>query len=206
MLYRHRILIMQNNKKKRIIGIVIILMFLIITVLITGNTYCKYRTEVRRTGDFSVAKWSFLVNSNSGTLAPIELKNTYNTDTLVNGKIAPGTRGSFDILIDTTGSEVGIDYCIEFYNIAYQPENLVFSYEETEVKTLKELEVLLKGTIGVNDEEKQKTITINWEWKYQNGNTSDEMSVMDQIDTNDGINLNNFMFDIYVIGSQVLPN
>jgi len=196
---------MKNKKKKIILFIAILLIALVEILFITGKTYSKYRTEVRGDGNFPIAKWSFLVNGKIGTLTPIELKDTYDTDTLVNGKIAPGTSGSFDILIDTTGSEVGIDYCVEFYNVVYQPENLVFSYEGIEVKRIQELEALLKGTIGLDDEQKQKTITVNWEWKYQSGNDSNEMSVMDQIDTHDGIYLNDFTFDIYVIGTQVMP-
>lgn len=195
----------ENKKKKVVIALIIVLILLLVTMFIVGNAYSKYRTETRGTGDFPIAKWSFLANGQEGVMYPMELKNTYNADTLVNGKIAPGTSGNFDILIDATGSEVGIEYSVEFYNVAEEPENLVYRYEGVEVSSLVELQNMLKGRIGLNDSNKQKLLEIDWEWKYETGNDSNEISVGDQIDTNNSKNLNEFRFDIYVIGNQEEP-
>lgn len=196
---------MKNKKKKIMLIVAVILMILVLAILITGRTYSKYRAEVKGSKDLPIAKWSFLVNGQTGTMTLIELKETFNTDALVNEKIAPGAKGNFDIVVDATGSEVGIDYYVKFLNVTDEPSNLVYTYEGMEVETLKELEELLKGRINLSDEKMKKNISVNWEWKYETGSTSEEILAMDQIDTNEGTNLTNFSFDVYVIGTQVNP-
>ena len=50
------------------------------------------------------------VPSLPGQLADCSICLLYTS--VVDGVIAPGTSGSFDILLDGTGSEVGIDYIV----------------------------------------------------------------------------------------------
>lgn len=69
-----------------------------------GITYSKYTNVVSGDGETQVAKWSFKVNSATEEFATIKLAETYDKETLTNGKIAPGTKGSFDIIVDATRS------------------------------------------------------------------------------------------------------
>ena len=57
----------------------------------------------------------------------------YNTNILKNKTIAPGTNGSFDIVLDATGANVAIDYAVTFDNLDRINE---FLNEYGKIKTL----------------------------------------------------------------------
>lgn len=194
---------MKNRKK----GIVLLCIFtLLIVILVGGSTFSKYITQVNGNGTASIAKWSFKVNGNKESLQTINLEDTCDIKTLVNKKIAPGTTGSFNISIDATTSEVGIDYKVEFKNEKNKPHNLKFQYGDKVVNTIKELEEVLKGKIDANEENKSRELTIKWFWKYETGTNANEISLNDKIDTEDGNNSFDYTFDISITGTQVLPN
>ena len=48
-------------------------------------------------------------------------------------------------------------------------------------------------------------ITINWKWQYEMGENENEIQENDKIDTKDAKELENYTFDIHVIGTQVMP-
>ena len=66
----------------------------------------------------------------------LQLKNVYNTNILKNKTIAPGTKGSFDIILDTTGADVAIDYAVTFDNLVNKPTNMKFTYGNKTSDTL----------------------------------------------------------------------
>lgn len=183
----------------------LLIVLLAFMILLGGGSYSKYLTQVEGKGVIDVAKWAFLVNGQTASITNINLAKTYKSETLAQNTIAPGTRGSFDIKIDTTGSEVGINYDVKFENEQSKPQNLKFTYDNHTVNSIKELEQFLTGTIEANSNEKVKTITIEWKWPYETGNTEKEKSEQDLEDTNDGKLLEQFNFDIIVTGTQVEP-
>lgn len=193
----------MSNKKKIIIG-VCVLAILAIT-LIGGYVFAKYQSQVTGKGIADVAKWSFNVNGNASSMQTIALAETYNKETLVNNKIAPGTTGDFSIIVDATDSEVGVDYNVTFENEKQKPTNLKFIYENVEYSSIQELEDVLQGTINANDENKEKTLHITWKWEYETGDTKEEISNNDKIDTQEGIQDLNYTFDVVVTGTQVTP-
>lgn len=195
----------MKKNKKRIILIVLLILLLAMMVLLGKGSYSKYLTQVEGKGVIEVAKWAFLVNGQTASITNIDLAKTYKAETLAQNTIAPGTRGSFDIIIDTTGSEVGISYDVKFENEQSKPENLRYTYDGHTVNNIKELEQFLTGTIEANSNEKVKTITIEWNWPYETGNTEKEKIERDLKDTNDGKLLEQFKFDIIVTGTQVEP-
>ena len=96
------------SKMKKIIIVAVILLALVL-LFIGGNTFSKYVTEVNGKGVANVAKWSFKVNNNEAQIQTINLASSVDNTTLVDNKIAPGTSGNFEIKIDATGAEVGIN-------------------------------------------------------------------------------------------------
>lgn len=170
--------------------------------IIGGNTYAKYFTKIDGEGNAEIARWSFRANNTSTFMENIQLSNTYNTSVLKNKTIAPGTNGSFDIVLDATGADVAIDYAITFDNLVNKPTNLKFTYDGTTKSSLEELEDLLKGRITLDDS-RTKTLTIYWSWDYQTGTTDEEKSNNDRIDTNDSGK--DFSFDMTITGTQVNP-
>ena len=112
----------MTKSKKIILAIAVLLCILL--AFIGGQAYAKYITEIKGNGIAEVATWSFKVNDQKEHIREIKLASTYNNETLVNNKIAPGTSGNFNIIVDATGSEVGIRYNIVFSDEANKPTNL----------------------------------------------------------------------------------
>ena len=147
------------SRNKKIISALIILTAIIIS-FIGGQTFSKYVTEVSGEGVANVAKWTFKVNDNESQLQSINLASTVNNETLINNKIAPGTSGDFQIKIDATGSDVGINYKVNFVNEKNKPQNLIFTYDDERYENVTDIAEELSGIIDANAEEKTKVINI----------------------------------------------
>lgn len=190
--------------KKKAITIIAILVAIILS-FVGGQTYSKYVTTVRGDGIAEIATWDFKVNGQKEEVQTISLGSTYDSSTLVNGKIAPGTEGNFQIIVDATGSDVGIDYNIKFLNETSKPSNLKFYYQDEEYDSILKLGDVLSGTINADEENKSKTFDIKWKWDYQTGTNEMEITANDGVDTYDAERFTNYEFDIIVSGTQVLP-
>ena len=193
---------MSKKKKVIIVSSILIIMLL---AFIGGQVYAKYISQVRGNGIAEIATWSFKVNGQKEQVQEIKLVSTYNSETLVNNKIAPGTSGSFNIIVDATGSEVGIKYNIKFAEESNKPQNLKFIYENTEYNSIQELQDSLSGTINADDENKTKTLEIKWKWAYETGADNTEIAKNDQVDTANAQTIQNYTFDVSVTGTQVEP-
>ena len=194
----------ENIKEKLKKGVAYSAILLSVATIgvVGGNTYSKYFTKIDGEGNAKIARWSFRANNTSTVMEKIQLNNVYNTSILKNKTIAPGTNGSFDIILDATGADVAIDYAVTFDNLVNKPTNMKFTYGDKTSDTLKGLEDVLKGRIALNDA-RTKTLTIKWSWDYQTGTTAEEKANNDKIDTNDSGK--DFSFDIKVTGTQVNP-
>lgn len=193
------------NKNKKIVLITIVAIIIIVS-FIGGQVYAKYMSKITGSGTADIASWSFKVNEKDEKMQTISLNSTINNNTLVNNKIAPGTEGNFQIKIDATGAEVGIDYKIIFENEKNKPTNLIFEYENKKYNSIVELQKDLIGTINADEKEKIKTLNINWKWPYETGKNQNEINQNDVIDTNEAKNISNYTFDVIITGTQVMPN
>lgn len=191
-------------KKKKVLAILAVLA-VILLAFIGGQAYAKYVSEVRGEGIAEVATWSFKVNGQNEQVESINLASTCNNETLVDNKIAPGTSGSFNIIVDATGSEVGINYNITFTEEENKPQNLKFEYNDIEYNSIKDLEDDLSGTINANDEDKTRTLNVKWKWDYETGSNPEEILSNDLVDTEDAKRIQNYTFDVVVTGTQVEP-
>lgn len=189
---------MKEKTKKLIILLCILL--LLIGLGTGGYTYAKYKTTEKGGGQADIAKWSFKVGTEEEQIQNIKLANTVNKNTLVDGKIAPGTSGDFFINLDATGSEVGVDYEVKFTNEQNKPSNITFLYSGQKYNSLSEI-TAIKGKIGVDEEHKSRRIQILWTWEYETG-TGEEINKNDVLDTQEGIADLDYSFDVSVIGTQ----
>lgn len=192
------------SKSKKIVLLSIALMAIVVS-FIGGRAYAKYMSRVTGQGTADIASWNFKVNEREEQIQTISLKSTLNNETLANNKIAPGTEGDFKIKIDATGSEVGINYIIKFENESRKPTNLKFTYDGNTYNSITELQEVLAGVINANDQDKVKTLTIGWNWKYETGTSPQEILANDLVDTKDAKEIDNYTFDVIVSGIQVMP-
>ncbi len=193
------------SKKKKVIATIAILLA-ICALFIGGHTYAKYKTEIRAIANGKIASWVFKVNgTDEDAQQKIDLAQTTNEKTLVNGKIAPGTKGKFNIKIDATGAEVGVKYDITSNGQYQQPSNFYYIYDGVKYSNLSELLSKLGGKIYLDDETKVRDFEIEWEWPYETGNTTAEKKEGDRLDTANQ-NSQKFQFDLVVTGTQINPN
>ena len=134
----------------------------------------------------------------------IKLTDTISADAIAKGKIAPGVKGNFAIIISTKKSNVDMKYKITFDDKTNdKPINLRFKIrgQEQSFSSLQELEKYLKGNIKSNS---QKEFIIDWEWLYESGEDYKSIKENDVIDTNDGKSLEKYKFRIIVSGEELM--
>lgn len=192
-------------KKKTKIVLLIIAIVVILVSFIGGQAYAKYMSRVTGNGVAEIACWNFKVNENEEKMQTISLDSTINNITLANGKVAPGTSGEFQIKIDATGSDVEILYTVNFANETKKPTNLKFIYKDKRYNSLSELRNEILGTIYAIGDNRQKIITIGWDWPYETGTTDEEKEKNNIIDTKEAKEISNYTFDIIVEGKQYMP-
>lgn len=215
-----------DNKRKRIFRLIFILILIIIFInifflnkfsktqdledilflkLLSNRNFNKnsseknnkYNDKLKRI-KYSTNEYGFKVRYKNMDLKKIDLLNTLNKETLIYDKIAPGTSGSFDILLS---SNQKLNYKIEFYSVNEKPRNLKFkAFKDGTLKgeayTLEELSNKLSGNINKNQ---RINITINWYWDFEN-KTNQEFS--DIQDTKDAENIKTYEFNICTIGGD----
>lgn len=192
-------------KKKTKIVLIVIVIAVILVSFIGGQAYAKYMSKVTGNGVGEIAQWRFKVNENEEKMQTISLNSTIYNFTLANGRIAPGTAGSFEINIDGSGSGVAIFYTVNFQNETEKPQNLKFKYDGKEFESIELLNHWIVGTIHGDTDAQQRSFIIEWEWPYETGNTPEEIAENDERDTIDAKNISDYRFDVVVTGTQVQP-
>ena len=192
-------------KKKTKIVLIVIVIAVILVSFIGGQAYAKYMSKVTGNGVGEIAQWRFKVNENEEKMQTISLNSTIYNFTLANGRIAPGTAGSFEINIDGSGSGVAIFYTVNFQNETEKPKNLKFKYDGKEFESIELLNHWIVGTIHGDTDAQQRSFIIEWDWPYETGNTPEEIAENDERDTIDAKNISDYRFDVVVTGTQVQP-
>ncbi|MDR0978902.1 MAG: hypothetical protein LBL91_03055 [Lachnospiraceae bacterium] len=191
---------MEKGSKKNVILIVVLILLTIAAVILATWSYARYISVVNADGTATVARWSFTATNGEATLDTIALEDTTLNSKVADGKIAPGTDGSFNIVVDGSGSEVAIEYSIELSNFQDMPTNLKFYSDaafQNEVAIV-EGTVEFTGTIALAAIDTPVTKTLYWKWAYE---TPDG----DSADTADGVAASTATFDIKIIGGQQNP-
>lgn len=172
-------------KNKRIL-IILSIILVFITIYIIRDTYGLFESKNTMIMDSSVAKWNVLINGTdikSGDNFIVDTVNIDSSDNVLGGKIAPGTKGYFDIVINPTDTETSILYSITFDfsqvvgsitidkieeltsgNLIRTGENTyskIITLEEIENKVINTIRVYIKwNNIEENNEEDSKIGTI----------------------------------------------
>lgn len=191
----------MKTKTRKIITISAMILLVIIVQMI-GTTYARYLTKEKGTGSANIAKWGFEVVKDVGYIQKtVSLTNEKDKSSLKTGKIAPGTSGIIELVVDAKDSEVGVNYQVNFLNELNKPTNLKFTYNGIDYDSLSKI-TSVNGTIEPSSAARTKTIKISWEWPYRTGTTEEEKLKNDEIDTQDARIIDEYKFDIEVIGTQ----
>lgn len=159
--------------KKRNSWLIMLLLLLVgVTSVYVAGTYAKYTETIDDTkGEATIAKWNFGKENESVTM-DLVFDQTYDTDTLKADRIAPGTKGTFQIDLTNTTSEVGVDYTITFGTPTGVANSFVFKNGD-EVIDVKNSGTIT-GRINVGD---TAPITIDWEWPYEASNDDNDTTL-----------------------------
>ena len=165
---------MENKTNKKIDISFIITTVLLLAVIIGFSvfgiiTFARYRTIASGGTEARIAKWSFKVNGEEEFFSTINLADTIDFTEVEKGKIAPGTNGSFNLIIDGSGSEVSLDYYINL-DIIHKPHNMKFyldSAHTTELPVTADNKILLEDEILLSNINTPITQIIYWDWAYR---------------------------------------
>lgn len=204
------------DKKQKSIFLSILVILVLISLLV-GYTFAKYYSSYSATSSTQIAKWNFKVNDwSTQETQVIPLVNTASDISLDEGKIAPGAKGSFELVLDASGSEVDVAYSIEANETGNKPENIRFyafvndkitDYTYESLTDLASSELF--GVILKSEENQRRVIRIYWSWPYEFGATNEARIQEDNEDTAIGTgNVQgkednfDYAFSLKVIGTQ----
>lgn len=96
--------------------ILLVFIALSLSLCIMSNTYSRYVASATGDLEVAVAKWQILLNNNditNNTSSTITLTPVVETNANVaDNKIAPSSKGYFDIVVNPTNVDVSFDYSI----------------------------------------------------------------------------------------------
>lgn len=146
-----------------------------------------------------VNNYEFKVKYNNIDFKLINILNTVDKEKSMYKKIAPGTKGSFDIVLN---SNKNLKYKIIFKSINEKPENLRFvAYiDEKNVANTDNLEDLSNYLYGYILKDEKISVKIEWYWNYENENNIEESDIKD---TEDARKIEKYQFEIYTYGEQI---
>lgn len=169
---------MFNNRKIRI---VLAFIALVLCISQIQQTYAKYIDTKDGTTDFTVAKWKILVNNQditeaatmSSLINPIYLEN----ENIKEGVIAPTSEGYFDLVIDSSNTDVSFKYII---SIATDDNTSVsdlkitgYSLNDSAIIPIDENNNIITNTINYTDITKVNTLRVYFKWLDGEGETMD---------------------------------
>ena len=140
----------KKNKSFNAFSISVIAI-LLVAILGTG-VYAYYQTIVTGTASMTALNWEFTVDGAT---------TTFNKSL---GALKPGSRGSFDLALGATNSDVNVDYevTIDYASGSSKITNLKF-YTDSEHKSELALGTKLTGNITKGS---SVTTTIYYYWPY----------------------------------------
>ena len=175
---------------------IIVLALTMIALILVAGTYAKYTSTGSGTSSVTVAKWSFKVGdaditkTNSFTFDLFKTINEANTtsaeENVAGERIAPGTGGSFDVVL-TNESEVDAKYDLAFSitNSSNIPVEFSTDNGSSWVSTISGINVTGKDIAKSNGTE---TVTVKWRWAFEGvSSTNFKTSQTDNTDTALGV-------------------
>lgn len=210
------------SKRKKLFFAVAVLMLVLLAAMILGYTYAKYINSREVSSTAQVASWSF-----NGAITDTDNIQATTTSISLGGgdsglpKLAPGSSGTFKILVNANGSEVDVDYDVLLKDSENnKPENLFFTCSDLVDATDDNGELIkyysladmlavdsqtgrsnLSGRISKNSNSNPKVITVNWEWPYESTRAGFSQDALDEQDTTDSA-IDNYSFTLKIVGKQ----
>ncbi len=191
------------NKKSILVGIAVLL--LAVVGGIAGATYSRYISSASTTPTAKVAKWIVKVNdtditSNSAKTITAPAITWEQSNYIDDNVIAPSRKGTFELKIDPSGSQVAILYTLKIDEKAFSqyPQIKIESVKVGEEVLSKGEDGLYSSTITLDEVKKNtvKTVKVTLTWN--------EDTQYNTADTTIGNTITNFDIPIEITVQQYL--
>ena len=175
---------MQNSRKVKLVLAFVTIIIFVFTAYKIITTYAVFYSEMYGTTSKDLAKWNIVINEAEITDGITEtfIIDNFNTEAnayVKSGKLAPGTTGSFMIIIDPTDTQVSIRYDILIDTVYLTNEKIkLTSVTETKVSNtiIKTDENTYTGIIQLLDIDGEYTneIEVSFIWENDEGNNAQD--------------------------------
>ncbi len=147
--------------------ILVSVLFLLFSLWFISDTYALFETNASATSNLEIGKWSIILNETDISLAEtITLDNfTYSANTHTeDGYFAPGRNGEFEIDIDTSLSDVSVEYSLEIDDSELE-EHPNIEFQIVDLDTNQTISSnTASGVILLSDQNRVKRIKIVLVW------------------------------------------
>ena len=169
---------MKDNKLVKIF--LISLLIVMVGLILVSGTYAKYTTKFTGSDTATVAKFKVSSNTTAETFdlfkTAKEVDGTTADAEVVNGKVAPGTGGKFDIQL-TNDSEVKVHYAISLKETNESNIPIEYSLDGTTYVTAANFASVSADDLAIGSTTQQtKTVSVYWRWAFVRGTeTADQL-------------------------------
>ncbi len=169
---------------------------------VVSNTYSRYVAAAEENIDLALANWQILLNneditsssSSVGLINPVILEN----ENVANNKLAPSSKGYFDIDIDASSVELSFNYDLTINKNEILDDLIITKYklieEGTDPEEVEYIDVVnneINGTFDYSEETTIKPFKIRvfFEWFDGDNETSDDESDTEVVKNNDSLTI-----------------
>ena len=176
---------MKDNKLVKIF--LISLLIVMVGLILVSGTYAKYTTKFTGSDTATVAKFKVSSNTTAETFdlfkTAKEVDGTTADAEVVNGKVAPGTGGKFDIQL-TNDSEVKVHYAISLKETNESNIPIEYSLDGTTYVTAANFASVSADDLAIGSTTQQtKTVSVYWRWAFEGKDSTNYTTT--QTDTTD---------------------
>lgn len=159
---------MNNALKYKIV--VIVLFVLLFVTFITVETFALFETNADADSELEIGQWKIILNNSDISLSQTVNLNNFNyvnNSHIQSGYFAPGSIAYLDIVIDSTRSDVSVEYelSVDTTPIEDYP-NISFSFQNMNNNETSSTDTY-SGMIGLGDASRVHTVRVFINWTNQ---------------------------------------
>lgn len=163
----------RSSMMVRLVAVLAVTMMF--TMCFVGGTFAKYTSSATGTNSTTVAKWDIKVNDTNITTSDNFTFDLFNTVKDTNGNpetdmypnngdiIAPGTRGSFDIVIKND-SQVNATYAIDY--TVTNSADIPVKFSVDGINWFDDINSLDVRSVAINMGD-TATVKVRWMWEFE---------------------------------------
>lgn len=195
---------------KKCILIIMCIISIAITILNVCDTYSNYQEQAIGSFQSGVGKWNIKLNNNdiiNGSTYEFEIDTItiLGNNNVVDGKIAPGLSGYFDIIIDPSNTDVSVRYDLKIPIEQLENSKIKIAnvYELSGNELIQTSEDTYTGIILLENVKQDVQNTIRVEFKWEDGDEIFEEDLEFANSVNNVLELPSTLKIIQYVGEEI---